>query len=80
MQAGGYTHPWTSAYVLAPLIIGFLLMVVFIVWEAKFAKVPMVPHEMFSGQRIVAMAYAIAFVAGMNFYALLNFFPLVSET
>ena len=53
---------------------------------------------MFAGQRIVAMAYGIAFVAGrvnpgsgavivgltlktgMNFYAMLNFFPLVFET
>jgi hypothetical protein len=94
MQAGGYNHPWDSAYVLCTMIIGIALIVAFVVWEAKYAKVPMVPREMFSGQRIVAMAYGIAFVAGkgpnpsiglplltspigMNFYALLNFFPLL---
>jgi hypothetical protein len=36
----------------------------------------MVPSELFAGQRIVATAYVVAFVAGMNFYSLLNFFPL----
>jgi hypothetical protein len=64
MQAGGYTHSWKSAYVLAQLIIGILLIATFCVWEYKFAKVPMVPREMFRGQRIVGMAYFIAFVAG----------------
>ncbi|KAK5090250.1 hypothetical protein LTR05_000421 [Lithohypha guttulata] len=77
MQAGGYSHPWTSAYVLVTLIVGLLLIVAFCVWEWKFAKYPMIPHEMFAGQKIVGMAFGIAFVAGMNFYALLNFFPLM---
>jgi len=36
----------------------------------------MVPHAIFSGQRIVGLAFVIAFVAGMNFYSLINFFPL----
>lgn len=47
MQAGGYSYPWTSAYVLATMIIGVLLIAVFVVWEWKYAKMPMVPREMF---------------------------------
>ncbi|KAH0845698.1 hypothetical protein AYO21_05907 [Fonsecaea monophora] len=80
LQAGGYSHPWKSAYVIVQLIIGILLIAAFVIWEWKYCKEPMVPHEMFSGQRIVGMAYGIAFVAGMNFYAMLNFFPLVYST
>ena len=49
---------------LCNLIIGVLLMAAFVTWEWKYAPMPMVPHEMFTGQRIVAMAYGIAFVAG----------------
>ena len=64
LQAGGYSHPWTSAYVLVTLIIGILLIFAFVVWEWRFARNPMIPHEMFSGQKIVGMAYGIAFVAG----------------
>lgn len=54
MQAGGYSHPWDSAYVLATMIIGLILIVVFVVWEWKYAKMPMVPREMFGkSHRIV---------------------------
>lgn len=35
----------------------------------------MVPGALFKGQRIVALAYATAFVGGMFFYSALNFLP-----
>lgn len=77
LQSGGYTHPWKSAAVLCPLIIGILLIVAFVYWEWKGAKYPIVPKEIFAGQRIVGLSFGIAFVSGMNFYALLNFHPLI---
>ncbi|KAF2429064.1 putative major facilitator superfamily transporter [Tothia fuscella] len=77
LQAGGYTHPWTSAYVLCTLLIGFLCIVGWILWEWKGAKHPMIPLGLFQGQRVVALAYAVAFVAGMNFFSVLNFWPLM---
>ena len=80
LTAGGYNRPWSSAYVLSTLIIGFFLMVAFVLWEWKGAKVPMIPRELFAGQRIVALAYLIAFVAGMYYYALINFLPIVNES
>jgi hypothetical protein len=80
LQAGGYTHAWTSAYVLCTLLIGFLTIVAWIVWEWKGAKHPMVPMELFKGQRVVALAYTVAFVAGMNFFSVLNFWPLMIST
>jgi hypothetical protein len=64
LQSGGYTHPWDGAFVLAQLLLGVGLLVAFVIWEWKFCKDPMIPHELFAGQRIVAMAYAIAFIAG----------------
>ncbi|SMR47418.1 unnamed protein product [Zymoseptoria tritici ST99CH_3D1] len=75
LQSGGLTHPWTSDVVLATLIIGIFLIIGFCVWEWKFAKTPMIPRELFSGQRIVAITFAISFISGMNFYSLINFFP-----
>jgi hypothetical protein len=77
LQAGGYTHPWTTAYVLCPLVIGFFTIVAWIGWEWKGTKHPMVPMELFKGQRVVTLAYAVAFVAGMNFFSVLNFWPLM---
>ena len=40
----------------------------------------MVPKELFKGQRVVALSFAVAFVAGMNFFSLLNFWPLTIST
>jgi MFS family permease len=77
LQSGGYTYPWRSAYVLCPLIIGILLIIAFVLWEWKGAKNPMVPKEIFAGQRIVGLVFGIVFVSGMNFYAMLNFQPLL---
>ena len=40
----------------------------------------MVPGAIFRGQKIVGLAFFIAFVAGMNFYSVINFFPLSFST
>lgn len=74
LQNGGYLHPWSSAAVLAPLIIGIFALVAFVVWEMRFAKVPIAPPELFK-RRVVRMAFIISFIAGMNFYSLTNFAP-----
>jgi len=62
------------------MLIGFVLIVLFVLWEWKLAKVPMIPRELFAGQRIVGMAFLVAFVAGMYYYSLINFFPIVYES
>lgn len=62
------------------MIIGIILILAFIAWEWKFARYPIVPRELFSGQRVIAIAYLVAFVGGMNFYSILNFFPLSYST
>jgi len=77
LNAGGYTHPWKSAYVMCTLLFGLALVAAWVVWEWKFAAYPMVPGELFKGQRIVGLAYVVAFAAGMNFFSILNFFPVV---
>jgi MFS family permease len=80
LQAGGSSHSWTSAYVLVQLIIGILMILAWIMWEVKFAKFPMIPKQLFQGQRVVALTFFIAFVAGMDFYSIINFFPLYFGT
>lgn len=76
LQAGGYTHPWSSAYVLCTFLIGLAMIFTWVIWEWKFAKHPMIPGELFKGQRVVGLSFGVAFVAGMNFFSLLNFWPL----
>ncbi|KNG49787.1 mfs drug efflux pump [Stemphylium lycopersici] len=76
LQSGGYTHPWTSAYVLSTMLVGLALIAAWVLYEWKYAAYPMVPSALFHGQRIVALAYIVAFAAGMNFFSILNFFPI----
>ena len=80
LQSGGYTHPWASGYVLPQLIIGIFLIIAWVVWEWKFAPHPMIPRELYQGQRVVALAFLVAFIAGFDFYSLINFFPLSFST
>ncbi|CAK7200330.1 hypothetical protein SEUCBS139899_003021 [Sporothrix eucalyptigena] len=80
LQAGGYSHPWNSVYVLSQLIIGLVMIIAWIAWEWKFAKWPMVPRQLFQGQYAVGLSFFVAFVAGINFYSLINFFPLTFST
>lgn len=37
----------------------------------------MVPHELFAGQRVVAMSFLVAFISGIYFYGILNFTPIM---
>jgi hypothetical protein len=69
LNSGGYTHAWGSAYILCTLLFGLALIAAWVVWEWKFAPYPMVPGELFKGQRIVGLAYVVAFAAGMNFFS-----------
>lgn len=71
LQAGGYQVPWVSGRALGPLIVGGLMTFVgFPLWEVYgMHPYPMVPPKLFKGQRVVALAYVIVFVAGMNFYS-----------
>ncbi|KAJ7265870.1 Mfs1.1 [Mycena haematopus] len=45
MTWGGIRYPWASAEVLAPLIIGFALLGVFAVYEAKVPSRPTIPSD-----------------------------------
>ncbi|CAN3371651.1 hypothetical protein DIURU_001843 [Diutina rugosa] len=44
--AGGVQEQWKTAKIIAPLVIGFCLIPVFVVWETKFAKNPLLPGHL----------------------------------
>ncbi|KAJ4984534.1 trichothecene efflux pump [Stagonosporopsis vannaccii] len=75
MQWGGYQYPWSSAHVLAPLILGAVLIVAFVLWEAKWAKHPMFPKRLRQEPRILGLTLVITFISGANFFSILMFWP-----
>lgn len=64
ITTGGTSSPWKSASVLAPLIIGFAGLGVFVLVEWKVAKAPMVPVRIFSN-RTANAGYFGAFIHGL---------------
>ena len=47
---GGIRYPWNSVHVLAPLIIGFFLILLFFVYEALVPKQPTLPLDILSNR------------------------------
>ncbi|KXJ85741.1 MFS multidrug transporter-like protein [Microdochium bolleyi] len=72
---GGYQYPWSSAYVLGPLIVGAVLLIAFGVWETKFAAFPMFPRKINKAPRTLIMTLIITFISGANFFSILMFWP-----
>ena len=71
---GGYQHPWDSAHVLVPLILGsVLLFIAFPAWEIKFARFPMFPSRMKQESRALTLTLIITAISGSNFFSILMF-------
>ncbi|KAK5115393.1 hypothetical protein LTR85_009853 [Meristemomyces frigidus] len=75
MQWGGYQYPWSSAHVLAPLVIGAVFLIGFGFWETYGAKHPMFPKRLRQDPRILGLTLIITFISGANFFSILMFWP-----
>ncbi|KAI5293807.1 hypothetical protein KEM52_005184 [Ascosphaera acerosa] len=78
IQWGGYQYEWTSAHVLAPLFIGFALIVAFVVYEFKVPRYPIIPRGFADEKVNLALTMLITFIAGCNFFAFIMFWPTQS--
>ncbi|KAI5809403.1 fungal trichothecene efflux pump [Pyronema omphalodes] len=75
MQWGGYQYPWKSAHVLAPLILGGVLLVAFYLWESYGTDHPMFPARLKQDPRVLLLTLIITFISGANFFSVLMFWP-----
>ncbi|KAJ5090566.1 hypothetical protein N7532_009250 [Penicillium argentinense] len=71
---GGGEYAWDSAHVVATLVVGVVISGVFVGWQWKGAKVPLVPMHIFRG-RIVNGACLTMFVNGWNFLVQVYYIP-----
>lgn len=82
------THTWTSAFVLCLIISGVIMLVLFMIWEWKFARVPIVPTRVFASRTsraalAVACCHSFVFIAfdfflALYFQAVLGRSPIIS--
>ncbi|KAL1636077.1 hypothetical protein SLS56_001429 [Neofusicoccum ribis] len=77
---GGYNHPWSSAHVIGTLVVGCVMIVSFIVYEWKFAKWPMFPGRLKQNPRNLILILLITFASGANFFSVLVWWPVQSES
>lgn len=63
-QGSTLSEQWSSALVLSMLIVGFCLIIAFVIWEWKFAPVTFIPFRLLRDRTILGCAFvsAILFV------------------
>jgi MFS family permease len=64
VQWGGYQYSWGSAHVIAPLVLGIILCIAFVIYESKFAKFPMFPRAIAKEPRVLLLTLLITFISG----------------
>ncbi|CUA75229.1 putative MFS-type transporter MT1926 [Mycobacterium tuberculosis CDC1551] [Rhizoctonia solani] len=71
---GGAEYPWISVPVLVPLILGCLICITFIIWEWKFAQLPLIPMYIFRYKMIIG-ATLTHFINGYGMYVQIFYLP-----
>ncbi len=64
ITSGGVSHPWSSAAVLAPLVVGVVLYLVFIYIEWRVAERPMMPLRIFNDRSAIT-GYSTSYLQGL---------------
>jgi hypothetical protein len=81
LNSGGGLYPWRSTPVLVTLIIGFLCLVAFSIYEWKFTKTGILHHDLFhggkSGGRTFAICVGLIFIEGILLFSYIIFYPVV---
>jgi MFS family permease len=73
--AGSGTINWSSSIAISLLVVGGVLLVLFIIIEAKFAKIPMIPLTLFKNRTAATVLISELFF-GITFYPTYVYAPL----
>lgn len=64
ITTGGTINPWSSAQVIAPIVVGVVLWIAFVIIEWKYAKEPMIHLRIFN-DRTAASSLLSVFIHGL---------------
>ncbi|KAI6778559.1 uncharacterized protein J7T54_003309 [Emericellopsis cladophorae] len=73
LSGGGVTYAWASPFVVSTLALGAVLFVLFVLYEWKLAKLPIMPLRLYQAPHCSAL-YAQTFLTGLAYFG--NFFYL----
>ncbi|KIW14159.1 hypothetical protein PV08_06940 [Exophiala spinifera] len=71
----GTQHPWHSAAVIAPLVVGFSSIVSALVYDAFIPKTPLFAPQLIREIRKFVLCLVVAFVAGFIYYSMSALLP-----
>ncbi|GAA6001964.1 hypothetical protein JCM10207_003014 [Rhodosporidiobolus poonsookiae] len=74
LQWGGVSFPWVSGPVLGCLLSGIVAFAIFILYEWRIAKIPIVPPFIFKNQTVAAI-FASTFMSGATVLTQLYYLP-----
>ncbi len=74
LTGSGNSLAWRNAHFIAMLVIGFLLFLLFLIWDAIFAKRPFVPFRLVRHKTVVA-ACVLCILDFMQYSLFSVFFP-----
>lgn len=81
LNLGGGIFTWSSAPVLATLIVGIVVMIAFGLYEWRFTKIGILHHDLFHGGRNRGRTFAICvsliFVEGVLLFAYTIYYPVL---
>ncbi|KAF7549819.1 hypothetical protein G7Z17_g6139 [Cylindrodendrum hubeiense] len=75
LEFGGVTFPWKSATTICLIVFGILIIGLFLVYETKFAKYPVIPIRLFHNRNSVA-AFGLSFAHAFTFMSGSYWLPL----
>jgi hypothetical protein len=73
--AGSAAHPWRGTSVIAPIVVGGVLIILLFLYDFRFAKQPIFPYRLFRRVREYTVLLILIFVAGMMFHATTTLLP-----
>ena len=81
LNLGGGQYAWVNARVLAALIIGIVILILFGVYEWKFTSTGILHHALFrrgdGNGRTLAICIWLIFVEGILLFAYVGFYPIL---
>ncbi|KAH7001508.1 major facilitator superfamily-domain-containing protein [Ilyonectria destructans] len=75
LEFGGVTFPWKSATTICLIVFGVLIVGLFLIYESKFAKYPIIPIRLFHNRNSVA-AFGLSFAHAFTFMSGSYWLPL----
>lgn len=79
LDAGGVTHPWSSAYTLCLIIFGAVTIAIFFLIQWKVSKYPLMPLRLFTQTTNMA-ALGVCYCHGFVFMGGTYYLPLYFQT